>query len=177
MSRIGKLPVPIPSGVTVKVEGENVTVKGPKGQLVHAVLPKTSLVVEGGAVVVNRQDESKDARAQHGTMRARLANLIAGVTQGYEKRLEIQGVGYSVEAAGSTLKMRLGFSHPVEFALPAGISAKVDRNTVTMTGIDNQLLGETAARIRRIRPPEHYKGKGIRYAGERVRIKEGKKNA
>ncbi|MBE7561288.1 50S ribosomal protein L6 [bacterium] len=177
MSRIGKMPIPIPAGVSVQLGADRVEVRGPRGQLSHPILPKTRLSMEGGAVVVTREDDSKDARAQHGSMRARLANLITGVTAGYEKRLEVQGVGYTVEAAGPMLKMRLGFSHPVEFALPEGISAKVERNVVMLTGIDNQLLGETAARIRRIRPPEHYKGKGIRYAGERVRIKEGKKNA
>lgn len=178
MSRIGKMPIPLPAGVQVSLDGGMVTVKGPKGQLTHPVLPKTAVSVAGSQLVVERNDESREARAQHGTLRARLANLVLGVSAGYEKRLEITGVGYTVEAADNVLKMRLGLSHPVEFPLPAGISVKVDRgNVVTLSGIDNEVLGETAARIRRLRPPEHYKGKGIRYGGEKVRIKEGKKNA
>ena len=177
MSRIGKLPIPIPRGTEVSIGDEVIHVKGPKGQRSHPVLPKVSLRIEGQEVVVERSDDSKAARALHGTMRARLANLIEGVTQGYERRLELQGVGYSAEMAGQTLKLRVGYSHPVEFKLPEGVAGKVERNVITLTGNDKQELGETMARIRRIRPPEHYKGKGIRYAGETVRIKEGKKNA
>ena len=178
MSRIGKLPVPVPSGVDVTVEESTVTVKGPKGSLSHAVAaPITVAHGEDGALEVQRPDDDRRSKALHGLTRTLINNMVVGVTEGYEKKLEIVGVGYRVLSKGPTqLEFQLGYSHPIIFDAPDGITFAVESQTkLGVQGIDKQLVGEVAARIRRIRPPEPYKGKGVRYAGEQVRRKEGKK--
>lgn len=175
MSRVGKQPVVIPKGVNVSVSADTVTIKGPKGEL-HQLLPSlVSAAVEGGEVVISRADDSRDARARHGLVRALVKNMVVGVTTGFEKKLEIQGVGFKAEVKGKTLVMNLGYSHPVEFLIPSGISIAVEKNVnVSVQGIDRQRVGQVAAVIRKFREPDHYKGKGIRYVGEYVRIKTGK---
>jgi large subunit ribosomal protein L6 len=177
MSRIGKKPVPIPAGVEVKVGSEAVQIKGPKGTLSTPVHPAISYVIEGGHVAVNRADDSRLSMSQHGLRRTLLANCIEGVTKGYHKGLEVVGVGYKVAVQGKKVVLTVGYSHPVEFPLPAGIDAAVDGNKLTLSGIDKQLLGEVAAQIRRVRPPEPYKGKGIKYAEEIIKRKAGKSGA
>ena len=176
MSRIGKIPVAVPSGVDVTISGANVTVKGPKGTLEHVVpAPITVARDDDGAIVVNRPDEARESRALHGLTRTLLSNLVQGVTQGYEKKLEIVGTGYRVLAKGSNLEFALGFSHPVTVTAPEGITFAVESPTkFSVSGIDKQQVGEVAANIRKIRRPEPYKGKGVRYAGEQVRRKVGK---
>jgi large subunit ribosomal protein L6 len=175
MSRIGRLPIEIPSGVDVKVDGAAVTVKGPKGELALTVAVPITVAIEEGRVLVSRPDDERESRSLHGLTRTLIANNIIGVTQGYTKGLEIVGTGYRVQAKGANLEFALGFSHPVTVVPPAGISFTVDGNTrLAVTGIDKQLVGETAANIRKIRKPEPYKGKGVRYAGEVVRRKAGK---
>lgn len=174
MSRIGKKEIILPAGVTVSVDPAAVTVKGPKGELQTPVHPKVVYAVEGATVTVNRVDDTRIARAQHGLRRTLLANLVEGVSKGFTKTLEVIGVGYKVSAQGDTVSLSVGFSHPVDFKLPAGIEAKVEGNKVTLAGIDKQLVGETAARIRRVRPPEPFKGKGIKYETETIRRKAGK---
>jgi large subunit ribosomal protein L6 len=176
MSRIGKLPIPVPSGVDVAIEGREVTVKGPKGTLNHT-LPLTIDVerTDEGTLTVRRPDDERDNRALHGLTRSLVANMVTGVTQGYEKRLEIVGVGYRVTARGSNLEFALGYSHPIRVEAPDGISFTVESPTkFAVQGIDKQKVGEVAANIRKLRKPEPYKGKGIRYAGEQVRRKVGK---
>ena len=176
MSRIGKVPVPVPAGVEVTIEGANVTVKGPKGTLSHTI--PAPIVVErddAGALVVTRPDDERASRSLHGLTRTLLANIVIGVTDGYEKKLEIVGTGYRVTAKGETLEFALGFSHPVVVSPPEGITFAVEAPTrFSVSGIDKQLVGETAANIRKIRKPEPYKGKGVRYQGEVVRRKAGK---
>jgi large subunit ribosomal protein L6 len=176
MSRIGKLPIPVPSGVDVDIDGSTVTVKGPKGQLTHAVAsPITVERADDGTIAVSRPDDERQNRALHGLTRSLLANMVTGVTEGFEKRLEIQGVGYRVVPRGSDLEFAVGFSHTVQVKAPEGITFRVDSPTrFSVSGIDKQAVGETAANIRKIRKPEPYKGKGIRYAGEVVRRKVGK---
>jgi large subunit ribosomal protein L6 len=175
MSRIGKLPVPVPAGVDVTISGALVTVKGPKGTLEHAVPAPITVAQEDGTLVVSRPDDERSSRALHGLTRTLLANLVTGVTQGYEKKLEIVGTGYRVTAKGGDLEFALGFSHPVVVKAPEGIAFAVESPTkFTVTGIDKQQVGEVAANIRKIRKPEPYKGKGVRYAGEVVRRKVGK---
>jgi large subunit ribosomal protein L6 len=175
MSRIGKLPVTIPQGVTAAVNGRRVEVKGPKGQLGLTVHERLGVAVKDGAVVVSRRDDERDSKALHGLTRTLVNNMVVGVTRGFEKTLEISGVGFRADVQGGTLTMQLGFSHPVKHALPKGITAKVDRNTVvTISGIDKELVGQTAATIRAYRKPDVYKGKGIKYANERLRKKVGK---
>ena len=177
MSRIGKLPVPVPSGVDVAIDGQTVTVKGPKGQLSHTVAePITVSRADDGSLAVERPDEERKSRALHGLSRTLVNNMVIGVTQGYEKKLEIVGVGYRVLSKGpSEIELNLGFSHPVPFTAPEGITFTVESPTkLTVTGIDKQVVGEVAANIRKIRKPEPYKGKGVRYAGEHVRRKVGK---
>jgi large subunit ribosomal protein L6 len=176
MSRIGKIPVPVPAGVDVAIEGDLVTVKGPKGTLTHRI-PSPIQVERGeaGALVVTRPDDERSSRALHGLTRTLLANLVTGVTDGYQRKLEIVGTGYRVVAKGANLEFALGFSHPVVVEPPAGISFSVESPTkLTVSGIDKQQVGEVAANIRKIRKPEPYKGKGVRYAGEQVRRKVGK---
>jgi large subunit ribosomal protein L6 len=176
MSRIGKLPVTVPSGVDVTIDGRTVTVKGPKGTLSHTVVePITIERDDTGAVLVKRPDDERRSKAMHGLSRTLVNNLVVGVTAGYEKRLEIVGVGYRVALRGQNLEFALGFSHPVVVEPPDGISFAVESPTrFSVSGIDKQLVGETAANIRKIRKPEPYKGKGVRYAGENVRRKVGK---
>jgi ribosomal protein L6, bacterial type len=176
MSRIGKVPVPVPAGVDVTIEGSLVTVKGPKGTLTHNVpSPITVSRDEDGALVVSRPNDERDSRALHGLTRTLLANIVTGVTEGYEKKLEIVGTGYRVQAKGADLEFALGFSHPVVVSPPEGITFTVESPTkFSVSGIDKQQVGEVAANIRKIRKPEPYKGKGVRYAGEVVRRKAGK---
>lgn len=176
MSRIGRVPVPVPTDVDVTIDGRVVTVNGPKGSLTHTVpTPIQVTRDEGGALVVSRPDDERESRSLHGLTRTLLANLVTGVTEGYTKRLEIVGTGYRVTAKGDTLEFALGFSHPVNVAPPAGITFAVEAPTrFSVSGIDKQQVGEVAANIRKIRKPEPYKGKGVRYAGEVVRRKVGK---
>lgn len=176
MSRIGKVPVPVPAGVEVTIEGDLVSVKGPKGALTHRVpSPITVSRTGDGAIVVTRPDDERMSRSLHGLTRTLIANLVTGVTNGYQKKLEIVGTGYRVVAKGPNLEFALGFSHPVVVEPPEGISFTVESPTkLTVSGIDKQQVGEVAANIRKIRKPEPYKGKGVRYAGEQVRRKVGK---
>jgi large subunit ribosomal protein L6 len=176
MSRIGKLPITVPSGVDVDIDGRTVTVKGPKGSLSHTVIePITIERDDAGLVVLKRPDDERRSKAMHGLSRTLVNNLVVGVTAGYEKKLEIVGVGYRVAKQGDNLQFALGFSHPVVVVPPAGITFAVESPTkFSVSGIDKQLVGETAANIRKIRKPEPYKGKGVRYAGENVRRKVGK---
>ena len=175
MSRIGKKPVPIPKGVTVTIDGQKVTVKGSKGELSREMPDSITFAQEGDEIVVKQKNDSRVARQCYGLTRSLIANMVEGVSNGYEKKLEIQGVGYRASLQGQKLVMALGYSHPVEFEPPPGITFAVEKNTsLTVTGIDKEVVGNTAARIRAARPPEPYKGKGVRYAGEQVRRKAGK---
>lgn len=175
MSRIGRLSIAVPSGVAVKVEDHTVRVKGPKGELALAYASPIAVSVEGAVVTVARPDDAKRSRQLHGLTRTLIANMVDGVTRGFSKQLEIQGVGYRAQMQGKTLGLQLGFSHPVSFAPPQGIEIKVEgTNKIQISGADKQQVGQVAAQIRSIRPPEPYKGKGIRYEGERVRRKLGK---
>ena len=175
MSRIGKLPIPVPAGVEVKIDGANIEVKGPKGQLSLVVASPISVALEDGNVVVTRPDDERNSRSLHGLTRTLIANQIHGVTQGFSKGLEIVGTGYRVTAKGSDLEFALGYSHPILVQPPKGITFTVEGNTkVVVSGIDKQAVGEVAANIRKLRKPEPYKGKGVRYAGEVVRRKAGK---
>jgi len=175
MSRIGRLPIDIPAGVDVKIDGSAVTVKGPKGELSLNVASPIEVKIEENQVLVTRPDDERESRSLHGLTRSLINNQIIGVTQGYTKQLEIVGTGYRVAQRGSAIEFALGFSHPVTVEPPTGISFAVEgNNKVTITGIDKQLVGETAANVRKIKKPEPYKGKGIRYAGEVVRRKAGK---
>ncbi|MBD8057366.1 50S ribosomal protein L6 [Cellulomonas sp. JH27-2] len=175
MSRIGRIPVPVPAGVDVNINGAVVTVKGPKGTLAHTVAAPIEVKNEDGTLVVSRPDDERASRSLHGLTRTLLANLVTGVTEGYVKKLEIVGTGYRVVAKGSDLEFALGFSHPVVVSPPEGITFVVEAPTrFSVQGIDKQQVGEVAANIRKIRKPEPYKGKGVRYAGENVRRKVGK---
>jgi large subunit ribosomal protein L6 len=176
MSRIGKKAVAVPSGVTVTVDGQTVTVKGPKGQLAWTVADEIAVTQEGGEIRLAKRNDDARAQAMWGLSRTLVNNMVVGVTQGYEQTLELVGVGYRAAMKGQALSMQLGFSHDVDIKPPEGISFAVPKQTeIKISGIDKQVVGETAARIRRIRPPEPYKGKGVRYQGETVRRKEGKK--
>jgi large subunit ribosomal protein L6 len=174
MSRIGKQPISIPSGVTITVDEQAVLVKGPKGELSQFMMPGINVKVEGDTATVTRDSDEKEHRSKHGLMRTLVNNMIVGVTQGFEKKLEINGVGFRVALAGTALKMNLGFSHEVVYQLPDSIQAKVEQNTITISGISKQLVGQVAAEIRALKKPEPYKGKGIQYVGERVLRKSGK---
>jgi large subunit ribosomal protein L6 len=176
MSRIGKLPIPVPGGVDVAIEGQSVRVTGPKGELRHTVAePITVERAEDGTLVVRRPDDERESRALHGLSRTLIANMVTGVTQGYAKTLEIVGTGYRVQARGSDLEFALGFSHPVPVPAPEGITFRVETPTrFVVEGIDKQKVGEVAAKIRKLRRPDPYKGKGVRYQGETVRRKAGK---
>jgi large subunit ribosomal protein L6 len=175
MSRIGRLPIDIPSGVDVTVDGRVVTVKGPRGELALTVAQPIAVAIEDGRVVVTRPDDERESRSLHGLTRTLIANNIQGVTQGYSKSLDVVGTGYRVQARGANVEFALGFSHPVVVEPPAGITFTVEgNNRLTVSGIDKQAVGETAANIRKIRKPEPYKGKGVRYTGEVVRRKAGK---
>jgi large subunit ribosomal protein L6 len=176
MSRIGKKAVPIPNGVTLTLDGQTVTVKGPKGELSWTVVDEIEVSQGEAGLSLAPRSDSQRARAMWGLSRTLVANMVQGVTQGYEQTLELVGVGYRAAMKGKALSMQLGFSHDVDIQPPAGITFATPRQTaIIISGIDKQLVGETAARIRKIRPPEPYKGKGVRYAGEAVRRKEGKK--
>lgn len=175
MSRIGKRPIPIPKKVTVTIEGQKVTVKGPKGELSRVLPPEIGAEQQEETIVVKPQEESRRARQRYGLSRTLVANMVEGVSKGYEKRLSIQGVGYRAQVQGKTLVLNVGYSKPVEMPAPEGISIAVENNTnVIVNGINKELVGNTAARIRAVRPPEVYKGKGIRYAGEMIKLKAGK---
>jgi large subunit ribosomal protein L6 len=176
MSRIGKKAVPLPSGVTAAIEGQTVKIKGPKGALQFVLHDDVSAKVEGSTVKLDPRVETKRARAQWGTSRTLVANLIAGVTKGFEQRLEITGVGFRAAVQGKNLQMQLGFSHDVVFPIPDGITIATPKATeIVVTGLDKQKVGKAAAEIRNFRPPEPYKGKGVKYAGEYILRKEGKK--
>ena len=174
MSRIGRKPLDVPKGVTVSINAKQVSIKGPKGTLSIPKHKDVEIKEEGGALHFTRTENVGSARAAHGLMRALSANLITGVTKGFERTLEINGVGYKAEVKGATLVLSLGFSHPVEFKLPDGITAKVDKNLLILAGIDRQALGAAAAKIRSFRPPEPYKGKGVKYQEETILRKAGK---
>ena len=175
MSRIGKAPITVPSGVDVAVEGQTVTVKGPKGTLSHVVDRPIAVAVDDGVVTVSRPDDERENRALHGLSRSLLNNLVQGVSQGYERKLEIHGVGYRVQLRGQDLEFALGFSHPVPVKAPEGITFTVEAPTrFRVEGIDKQQVGEVAAKIRKLRKPDPYKGKGVRYQGEVVKRKVGK---
>ncbi len=175
MSRIGKIPVPVPAGVDVTIDGAAVTVKGPKGTLSHTVAEPITVAKNESGIEVSRPNDERIAKSLHGLTRTLVANMVTGVTEGYEKKLEIVGTGYRVALKGSELEFALGFSHPVVVAPPSGITFSVESPTkLTVSGIDKQQVGEVAANIRKIRKPEPYKGKGVRYAGEQVRRKAGK---
>jgi large subunit ribosomal protein L6 len=174
MSRVGKLPIQIPSGVTVEVADDFITVNGPKGSLKQFTLPGVNIAVEDSQVVVTRVNDEAENRARHGLMRALLSNMITGVSQGFEKKLEINGVGYRVNAQGADLKFNLGFSHDVVYKVPSTVEAKIEQNTITVSGSNKQQVGQVAAEIRALKKPEPYKGKGIKYADERIIRKSGK---
>ena len=174
MSRVGKKPIPVPKGVQITLGGTSVTVKGPKGQLQMSMHPRVKVAQEGEELVCTRESEDRESRAAHGLVRAHLANMVKGVSEGFQRRLEINGVGYRAEVSGKKLVLQLGYSHPVDYALPEGVTAAVDKNVVVLSGIDRQLLGATAAKVRSFRPPEPYKGKGIKYAEETILRKAGK---
>ena len=176
MSRIGKKAVAVPNGVTVTLDGQTVTVKGPKGQLAWTVADEIEVRQEGGELLLTKRVETTRAQAMWGLSRTLVNNMVVGVTQGFEQSLELVGVGYRAAMKGQALSMQLGFSHDVDIAPPAGVTFATPKQTeIKISGIDKQQVGEIAARIRRLRPPEPYKGKGVRYAGEQVRRKEGKK--
>ncbi|PZC43565.1 MAG: large subunit ribosomal protein L6 [Chloroflexi bacterium] len=177
MSRVGRLPIEIPSGVTVQVDGDRVAVKGPKGELSWSAPPTMAVSVDASSVTVTRPTDKKDMRAKHGLTRALINNMVIGVSQGFAKTLEIQGTGYRAEMTGKSLNLRVGFSHPVVIDPHEGITFQVEGPLVTVSGISKQAVGQQAAEIRKIRPPEPYKGKGIRYQGEWVRRKTGKSAA
>lgn len=175
MSRIGKTPIEVPSGVDVAIDGATVTVKGPKGTLTHTIPAPIEITREDATLTVTRPNDERESRSLHGLTRTLINNMIVGVTQGYEKKLEIVGTGYRVLAKGSSLEFALGYSHPIVVEAPEGITFAVDGPTkITVSGISKQLVGETAANIRKLRKPEPYKGKGVRYAGEQIRRKVGK---
>ncbi len=174
MSRIGKNPVPVPKGVEVSIHRDMVEIKGPKGELKTPTHAKISYELKDNAVHLSRVDDSRTAREQFGLRRTLLANTVQGVTEGFQKILEIIGVGYKVGIEGQKITLNVGFSHPVEYKLPQGMSAKVEGNKLTLQGIDKEQVGEVAAQIRRFRPPEPFKGKGIKYADEVIRRKAGK---
>ncbi len=174
MSRIGKLPIQIPSGVTITVDSDAIKVSGAKGNLETPQLDGITVKIEDGVLTVTRANDEPKNRAKHGLMRALINNMVQGVTTGFSKKLEINGVGFRVALAGNTLKMNLGFSHEVNFTLPQGIQAEVQQNTITVSGIDKQQVGQVAAEIRALKKPEPYKGKGIKYENERILRKSGK---
>ncbi len=176
MSRIGRLPVAVPSGVQVNVQGSDVHVKGPKGELKRTFSPLIEIAMEDGHVVIKRKSDKAAERALHGTTRAVIANMVRGVSSGFDVVLQVEGVGYRAEMSGKDLSLFVGYSHPVKVTPPAGISFEVDQKTrqIKVLGSDREVVGQTAAEIRRIRPPEPYHGKGIRYANERIRRKAGK---
>ena len=174
MSRIGKLPVPIPSGVTITVEDSMVIVKGPKGELRQALLDTIKLDITDTEAIVKRINDEKKSKSEHGLTRALIQNMVTGVTKGFEKKLEVNGVGFRVNGGGQSLEMSLGFSHPVKYTAPAGTLLTVNKMTILVSGINKQQVGQTAAEIRKLKKPEPYKGKGIKYADEQILRKAGK---
>ncbi len=174
MSRIGKLPIEIPSGVTITVDPEQITVAGSKGTLTQFTMPGITVKQEDNKVLVTRADDEPKNRAKHGLMRSLINNMVRGVSAGFSKQLELNGVGFRVALAGNTLKFNLGFSHEVNYTLPQGVTATVEQNIITVSGIDKQQVGQVAAEIRSLKKPEPYKGKGIKYVGERIIRKSGK---
>lgn len=177
MSRIGRQPILIPSGVQVNITDRNISVKGSKGQLSWDFPDPIVVKQDSGSLLVERPDDDRRNRALHGTTRALIANMVKGVSEGFIRKLEINGVGYRASAQGTTLNLELGYSHPIQYELPKGISAEVEKNVqITLRGVDKQVLGEVAAKVRSFRPPEPYKGKGIKYVEEHIRRKVGKKN-
>jgi large subunit ribosomal protein L6 len=174
MSRIGKLPIKIPSGVTITVDNQTVTVAGSKGTLTEKLVPGISVKVENDEAIVTRNSDEPKVRAKHGLMRSLINNMVTGVSQGFSKQLEINGVGYRVSLAGTGLKFNLGFSHDITFQIPTGVTATVEQNVITVNGISKQAVGQVAADIRKLKKPEPYKGKGIKYVGERIIRKSGK---
>lgn len=175
MSRVGKKPIKIPEGVQVQIEGQKVKVKGPKGELEREIRPEIAIEQKEDKIFLSPRGKDKKARAFWGLSRSLIANMVEGVSKGFEKQLEIQGVGYKAKLEGEDLILEVGYSHPVKVKAPPGIGFSVEKNIITVSGIDKELVGNTAARIRKVRKPEPYKGKGIRYKGEQVRRKEGKK--
>jgi large subunit ribosomal protein L6 len=174
MSRVGKLPIAIPSGVTITIDPDQVTVAGGKGTLTQFTMPDITIKQEEQEVIVTRANDEPKIRAKHGLMRALLNNMVVGVSQGFSKKLEITGVGYRVAQQGADLKLNLGFSHDVIYKVPAGITTAIEQNTITVSGISRQQVGQVAAEIRALKKPEPYKGKGIKYEGERIIRKSGK---
>lgn len=174
LSRIGKLPIEIPSGVTITVDSGDVTVEGPKGKLTQFITPAVTVDVKDGVLTVSPRDESKIARSQHGLMRSLINNMVIGVTKGYEKRLEVNGVGFRVASSNNQLDLSLGFSHPVKYTAPEGVTITNDKMVIIVSGINKQQVGQVAAEIRALRKPEPYKGKGIKYADEQILRKAGK---
>jgi large subunit ribosomal protein L6 len=174
MSRVGKLPIAVPSGVTITVDDSEITVAGGKGTLKQFTIPGVTVKQDGDQFVVTRENDEPKNRAKHGLMRALVNNMVVGVSQGFSKKLEINGVGFRVALQGTDLKMNLGFSHDVIYKVPAGVTATVEQNTITISGIDKQQVGQVAAEIRALKKPEPYKGKGIKYEGERIIRKSGK---
>ena len=177
MSRVGKKPIPLPKEVKIDLKGDLLTVKGPKGELRRQIHPRVNILMENDQIVISVEDGNKGSRGLHGLFRALIANMVTGVTQGFERALEIVGVGYRAELSGKKATFHLGYARPVTLDLPEGIDAKVEKTKITLSGIDKELLGRTAAKIRSLREPEPYKGKGIRYEGESVRRKAGKTGA
>lgn len=174
MSRIGKLPIPVPAGVTITVDGGNVSVTGPKGTLSQTILPEVNVNLAENIVTVTRKTDEKLARAQHGLMRALINNLVVGVTTGFEKKLELNGVGYRVSGGGNAITLNVGFSHPVDYKSLEGVNLTVEKNLITVSGISKQKVGQVAADIRALKKPEPYKGKGIKYIDEQIVRKAGK---
>ena len=175
MSRVGKKPIAIPSGVQVNIQGSTLKVKGPGGELTQTLDPRIKVAVEEGNVVVRRGEEDRKTRSLHGLIRSDISNMLLGVSQGFQKTLEMSGVGFRAQLQGKNIQLSVGFSHPVSFVVPTGIDAKVDKQTIiTIKGSNKQLVGQVAANIRAIKPPEPYKGKGIKYSGEVIQRKEGK---
>ena len=174
MSRIGKLPIDVPAGVTITVDSDVISVTGPKGQLTVPHLSDVTVTLEGTQAIVTRKDDEKIAKAQHGLQRALLFNAVEGVVKGFEKKLEVNGVGFRVNGGGQAIEMQLGFSHPVKYEAPAGVTLAVDKMNIAVSGIDKQQVGQVAAEIRSLKKPEPYKGKGIKYADEVVLRKAGK---
>lgn len=177
MSRIGRLPVKIPSGVTIDVKGKEVMVKGPKGALSRTMPNHVEFEISSEEVVVKRVNDSKPARERHGLARSLLQNMVTGVSDGYERNIEIVGVGYRAKVSGGNLVLNLGYSHPIEYPIPAGIEIVAQKALITLRGIDKEVIGQAAATIRGFRAPDPYKGKGLRYQGERIKLKAGKAGA
>jgi len=175
MSRIGKMPIPLPQGVEVEIRGNEVTVKGPKGELSRSFNPAMSISVDNGTITVSRPSDNRIHRSLHGLTRSLLANMVEGVSKGFQKDLELVGVGYRAQKVGEKVELQVGYSHTVEIVPTSGVTVVVvGAQRISVQGIDKELVGDTAAKIRSVRPPDHYKGKGIRYAGERIRLKPGK---